>query len=79
MSDPRNSSDSTGKANLETTDTGTATSELSNVVDELLTQLSTKFSTISGDLLAKMDDMSKRLDNLEATIQSQARNNDQGK
>ncbi|CAI6341245.1 unnamed protein product [Periconia digitata] len=45
-------------------------SELAQVVDELLTQLNTKFSTVSSELLAKMDDMSRRLDNLEATIQS---------
>ncbi|KAH8702759.1 heat shock factor binding protein 1-domain-containing protein [Phaeosphaeriaceae sp. PMI808] len=43
--------------------------ELAAVVDELLSQLNTKFSTISSELLSKMDDMSRRLDNLEATIQ----------
>ncbi|KAF2429769.1 hypothetical protein EJ08DRAFT_590359, partial [Tothia fuscella] len=44
--------------------------ELSAVVDELLNQLSTKFSTISSELLSKMDDMSKRLDSLESSIQA---------
>ncbi|KAF2806495.1 uncharacterized protein BDZ99DRAFT_394408, partial [Mytilinidion resinicola] len=44
--------------------------ELTAVVDELLGQLSNKFSTISSELLSKMDDMSRRLDNLEATIQA---------
>ncbi|PVH99469.1 hypothetical protein DM02DRAFT_656412 [Periconia macrospinosa] len=43
--------------------------ELAQVVDELLTQLNTKFSAVSSELLSKMDDMSRRLDNLEATIQ----------
>ncbi|KAL5115544.1 hypothetical protein ACEQ8H_006520 [Pleosporales sp. CAS-2024a] len=44
--------------------------ELAQVVDDLLNQLNTKFSTISSELLSKMDDMSRRLDNLEATIQA---------
>jgi len=39
-------------------------------VDDLLNQLNTKFTTISSELLSKMDDMSRRLDNLEATIQA---------
>ncbi|KAK7514169.1 heat shock factor binding protein 1-domain-containing protein [Phyllosticta citriasiana] len=43
--------------------------ELTAVVDELLNQLSTKFQGISKELLEKMDDMSRRLDSLEATIQ----------
>ncbi|KAF1837740.1 hypothetical protein BDW02DRAFT_565666 [Decorospora gaudefroyi] len=43
--------------------------QLTAVVDDLLNQLNSKFSTISSELLAKMDDMSRRLDNLEATIQ----------
>jgi len=43
--------------------------ELTAVVDDLLNQLNTKFTTISSELLNKMDDMSRRLDNLEATIQ----------
>ncbi|KAF2104822.1 hypothetical protein NA57DRAFT_71027 [Rhizodiscina lignyota] len=46
-----------------------STQELSQVVDDLLTQLSSKFSSISSELLTKMDDMSRRLDNLEARIQ----------
>ncbi|KAF2786521.1 hypothetical protein K505DRAFT_368164 [Melanomma pulvis-pyrius CBS 109.77] len=48
----------------------TAASELTAVVDELLNQLNTKFSSISSELLSKMDDMSRRLDNLEATVQT---------
>ena len=65
----------------------TAPSELVAVVDDLLNQLSTKFSNISGELIGKrtahlisssnfrldtdghaVDEMSRRLDNLEATI-----------
>jgi len=44
--------------------------ELTAVVDDPLNQLNTKFTTVSSELLAKMDDMSRRLDNLEATIQA---------
>ncbi|KAK8151842.1 heat shock factor binding protein 1-domain-containing protein [Phyllosticta citrichinensis] len=43
--------------------------ELTAVVDDLLNQLSTKFQGISKELLDKMDDMSRRLDALESTIQ----------
>ncbi|MCJ1363608.1 hypothetical protein MMC16_002715 [Acarospora aff. strigata] len=45
-----------------------APAELSVVVDELLDGLSAKFSTVSAEIFARMDDMSRRLDNLEATI-----------
>ncbi|GAB7339214.1 hypothetical protein MBLNU457_5873t1 [Dothideomycetes sp. NU457] len=48
-------------------------SELTAVVDDLLNQLTTKFSAISADMISKMDEMSKRLDTLEATIQENAR------
>lgn len=69
----------------------TTPSDLAVVVDELLNQLSTKFSNISTELIGKskstlsslffhrtidpcdlVDDMSRRLDTLEATIQSNA-------
>ncbi|KAF2646083.1 hypothetical protein P280DRAFT_415025 [Massarina eburnea CBS 473.64] len=46
-----------------------SSNELAQVVDDLMTQLTSKFSTVSSEILAKMDDMSRRLDNLEATIQ----------
>ncbi|KAI9875872.1 MAG: hypothetical protein M1830_007862 [Pleopsidium flavum] len=47
-----------------------APAELTAVVDELLNGLSTKFSAVSTEIFAKMDDMSRRLDNLEANIQA---------
>ncbi|KXL41839.1 hypothetical protein M433DRAFT_157194 [Acidomyces richmondensis BFW] len=53
-----------------------APSELVAQVDDLLNQLSSKFSNLSGEILGKMDEMSRRLDNLEATIQAA---NTQGK
>ncbi|KAF4551193.1 Hypothetical protein D9617_14g076500 [Elsinoe fawcettii] len=46
-----------------------APAELTAVVEDLLNQLTNKFSTVSSEMIAKMDDMSKRLDNLEAIIQ----------
>ncbi|KAI4717633.1 hypothetical protein E4T48_06161 [Aureobasidium sp. EXF-10727] len=57
----------------DTTDTTNGAEDLATVVDDLLNQLSTKFTTISSDLLTKMDEMSRRLDNLEASIQASAR------
>lgn len=56
-----------------TNTTETAPAELTAVVDDLINQLTTKFSAISADMIAKMDEMSRRLDNLEATIQENAR------
>ncbi|KAI4808838.1 hypothetical protein E4T44_10928 [Aureobasidium sp. EXF-8845] len=54
--------------------------DLATVVDDLLNQLSTKFTNISSDLLTKMDEMSRRLDNLEASIQASAKpQNDESK
>ncbi|KAI6710165.1 hypothetical protein JHW43_007297 [Diplocarpon mali] len=48
----------------------TAPAELSAVVDELLNSLSNKFAGVSSEIFAKMDEMSRRLDNLEATLQN---------
>ncbi|MCJ1298695.1 hypothetical protein MMC08_001485 [Hypocenomyce scalaris] len=47
-----------------------APAELTAVVDDLLNGLSTKFSAVSAEIFAKMDDMSRRLDTLEAAIQT---------
>ncbi|EAT82326.1 hypothetical protein HBI56_090720 [Parastagonospora nodorum] len=69
MSTPRPNMDrATSDAN-SVNNGGDSSVELAQVVDDLLSQLNTKFSTISSELLSKMDDMSRRLDNLEATIQ----------
>ncbi|KAF2718923.1 hypothetical protein K431DRAFT_305659 [Polychaeton citri CBS 116435] len=60
---------------------GTPPSELVAVVDDLLNQLSSKFSSLSSEMITKMDEMSRRLDNLEATIQAsnaQAESNQTG-
>ncbi|KAI4135973.1 MAG: hypothetical protein LQ347_000205 [Umbilicaria vellea] len=50
--------------------TDDAPAELTVVVDDLLNGLSTKFSAVSAEIFAKMDDMSRRLDSLEAAIQA---------
>jgi len=51
-----------------------APAELSAVVDELLNSLTTKFNSVSSQIFSKLDDMSKRLDNLEATLQANEQN-----
>ncbi|KAI1135708.1 heat shock factor-binding protein [Hypoxylon sp. FL0543] len=44
--------------------------ELIAVVEDLLNALSAKFSGVSNELFAKMDEMSRRLDNLEAALRA---------
>lgn len=51
-----------------------APSELTAAVDDLLETVRSKFSTATTEMLAKMDDMSRRLDNLEAVLRSSAGN-----
>jgi len=53
-----------------------APAELSVVVDELLNSLSNKFAGVSSEIFAKMDEMSRRLDNLEATLQNSTEGRD---
>ncbi|KAI0833039.1 heat shock factor binding protein 1-domain-containing protein [Hypoxylon sp. FL0890] len=44
--------------------------ELTAVVEDLLNTLSNKFSGVSAEIFAKMDEMSRRLDTLEAALQA---------
>ncbi|EKD19924.1 hypothetical protein LZ554_004580 [Drepanopeziza brunnea f. sp. 'monogermtubi'] len=68
-SNPSSSSpDNNASSRNSTTDAAPA--ELSAVVDELLNSLSNKFAGVSSEIFAKMDEMSRRLDNLEAALQS---------
>ncbi|KAH7067336.1 heat shock factor binding protein 1-domain-containing protein [Paraphoma chrysanthemicola] len=69
MATPRHSTERLASDNQSLNSSSESSGELAAVVDDLLHQLNTKFSTISSELLSKMDDMSRRLDNLEATIQ----------
>ncbi|KAH7342754.1 putative heat shock factor-binding protein 1 [Rhexocercosporidium sp. MPI-PUGE-AT-0058] len=71
-SSPSNTNNNRNSVNSLAGD-ATAPAELSAVVDELLNSLSNKFAGVSSEIFAKMDEMSRRLDNLEATLQS---NND---
>ncbi|KAI2629112.1 heat shock factor binding protein 1-domain-containing protein [Hypomontagnella submonticulosa] len=51
-------------------ESGNSSDELTSVVEELLNTLSTKFDGISSEIFAKMDDMARRLDKLEAALQA---------
>ncbi|KAF1822335.1 uncharacterized protein K489DRAFT_410654 [Dissoconium aciculare CBS 342.82] len=44
------------------------TSELVGLIDDLLNNLSKKFDGVSTEILSKMDEMSKRIEALEASI-----------
>ncbi|PFH62088.1 hypothetical protein XA68_15179 [Ophiocordyceps unilateralis] len=56
-----------------------ANADVSAAVEELLNSLSNKFAGISSELFAKMDEMSRRLDNLETALQqSKAPNHKEG-
>ncbi|KAI1767433.1 heat shock factor binding protein 1-domain-containing protein [Hypoxylon sp. FL1150] len=48
----------------------TGNDELTTVVEELLESLSTKFDGVSSEIFAKMDEMSRRLDSLEAALRN---------
>ncbi|KAF2848173.1 hypothetical protein T440DRAFT_178942 [Plenodomus tracheiphilus IPT5] len=70
MATPQPLADRAASDNNSLNSNSEGSGELTAVVDDLLNQLNTKFTTISSELLSKMDDMSRRLDNLEATIQA---------
>ncbi|KAL8852366.1 MAG: hypothetical protein Q9221_002750 [Calogaya cf. arnoldii] len=53
-----------------------APNELIKAVDELLDNLSSKFSKVSTEVFAKMDEMAQRLDELEASIKASADNSE---
>ncbi|KAI1852412.1 hypothetical protein JX265_011045 [Neoarthrinium moseri] len=53
---------------------GNSSDELNAVLEDLLNTLSNKFAGVSSEIFAKMDEMSRRLDNLEAALQAQPNN-----
>ncbi|KAK1776480.1 hypothetical protein QBC45DRAFT_419265 [Copromyces sp. CBS 386.78] len=62
-----------GEADTTTSPTATnsaddARQELSVQLEDLLNTLSNKFAGVSSEIFAKMDEMSRRLDNLESQI-----------
>ncbi|KAF3483461.1 uncharacterized protein GIQ15_02785 [Arthroderma uncinatum] len=44
--------------------------QLVTAVDELLDQLQNRFENVSSEILGKLDDMSRRIDELETSIAS---------
>ncbi|KAG6077165.1 hypothetical protein E4U16_002083 [Claviceps sp. LM84 group G4] len=44
--------------------------DVSAAVEDLLNTMSNKFASVSSEIFAKMDDMSRRLENLEAALQA---------
>jgi len=64
---------STTQASDNTSD---AHGELTAQLEELLNALSNKFAGVSSEIFAKMDEMSRRLDNLEAQLGDNAKNSD---
>ncbi|KAL2167716.1 hypothetical protein VTG60DRAFT_892 [Thermothelomyces hinnuleus] len=58
--------DSNATQSVSTSDD--ARGELTAQVDDLLNTLSNKFASVSSEIFAKMDEMSRRLDNLEAQL-----------
>ncbi|POS83306.1 hypothetical protein EPUL_003689 [Erysiphe pulchra] len=55
---------------IPTNTDASAPAEFSAVVDDLLNTLSNKFAGVSSEIFAKMDEMSRRLDNLENTLKN---------
>lgn len=51
--------------------------DLSTAVDDLLATLRAKFSTATAEMLKKMDEMSARLDGLEAVLRAQGAGGDE--
>ncbi|OQE32584.1 hypothetical protein PENFLA_c001G01978 [Penicillium flavigenum] len=45
-----------------------AQGQLTAAVDDLLNELQTKFDKVSTEMFGKLDDMTKRLDELEASL-----------
>ncbi|RYP43435.1 hypothetical protein DL768_009923 [Monosporascus sp. mg162] len=64
------SSNNSEIGNDENKETSSSSDELTIVVEDLLNSLSSKFAGVSSEIFAKMDEMSKRLDNLEAALQA---------
>ncbi|KAK0392356.1 hypothetical protein NLU13_1851 [Sarocladium strictum] len=46
-----------------------ANADVTAAVEELLNSLSSKFAGVSSEIFAKMDEMSRRIDTLEAALQ----------
>ncbi|KAK4227075.1 heat shock factor binding protein 1-domain-containing protein [Podospora fimiseda] len=62
--------DSNTNSNAPANSSDDARAELTAQVEDLLNTLSNKFAGVSSEIFAKMDEMSRRLDNLEAQLVS---------
>ncbi|KAK5993315.1 hypothetical protein PT974_06744 [Cladobotryum mycophilum] len=58
--------DSTASNQATASEDGRA--DVTAAVEDLLNSLSNKFAGVSSEIFAKMDEMSRRLDNLEAAL-----------
>ncbi|OJD15964.1 hypothetical protein AJ78_03833 [Emergomyces pasteurianus Ep9510] len=52
-----------------------SSTQLAQAVDELLDQLQSKFDKVSTEVFGKLDDMARRLDQLEASLTSSSEAN----
>ncbi|KUI52859.1 hypothetical protein VM1G_06838 [Cytospora mali] len=55
-------------ANNQSNTADDARADLTQQLDELLNTLSNKFAGVSSEIFAKMDEMSRRIDTLEAAL-----------
>ncbi|PHH64968.1 hypothetical protein CDD81_3605 [Ophiocordyceps australis] len=55
-----------------------ANADVSAAVEDLLNSLSNKFASVSSEIFAKMDDMSRRLDKLEGALLEQKSKSSEG-
>ncbi|KAL1966791.1 hypothetical protein VTN77DRAFT_3756 [Rasamsonia byssochlamydoides] len=55
-------------ASSPSADGGSGAQELAAAVDDLLDQLQHKFDKVSTEIFGKLDDMARRLDELEASL-----------
>ncbi|KAL2127878.1 hypothetical protein VTI74DRAFT_10023 [Chaetomium olivicolor] len=62
------SSKNDSTTNQAATTSDDARGELNAQLEDLLNTLSNKFAGVSSEIFAKMDEMSRRLDNLEAQL-----------
>ncbi|UNI18987.1 hypothetical protein JDV02_005212 [Purpureocillium takamizusanense] len=62
------SSDTESKTADKATSSESTNADVSAAVEDLLNTLSNKFASVSSEIFAKMDEMSRRLDNLESAL-----------
>ncbi|KAK0507772.1 hypothetical protein JMJ35_009661 [Cladonia borealis] len=55
---------------VETVNSPAASNDLVKAVDKLLNEIGPKFTKVSAELFAKMDEMAQRLDDMEAAIKA---------